>query len=150
MTIMRKFALPMPTAENKTDIKKKEPALEPPQKRRARILVVDDDASMRRIISHELEGYTVGTANDGIHGLELFKSGEFDLVVTDLKMPNMGGMELLAEILIINPEAKVIVISGYIEEPTRNLLMQIGAAAVLEKPTGVIEINEHVGRILLN
>lgn len=147
---MRKFALPMPAAENKTGIKKKEPALEPPQKKRARILVVDDDASMRKIISHELEGYAVGTANDGIHGLELFKSGEFDLVVTDLKMPNMGGMELLAEILIINPEAKVIVISGYIDEPTRNLLMQIGAAAVLEKPMGVIEINEHVGRILLN
>lgn len=129
---------------------RKEPKVEPPQKKRARILVVDDDPSMRKIISRELEDYTVGTADDGIHGLELFKSGEFDLVVTDLKMPNMGGMELLAEIMIINPEAKVIIISGFVDAPTKNLLMQMGAATVLEKPMGVVEINEHVGKILLN
>jgi DNA-binding NtrC family response regulator len=146
---MRKLT-PIPQSERLPDIKKKEPAAEPPQKMRARILVVDDDSSIRKVMCQELEEYNVGTAVDGLRGLELYKSGEFDLIVTDLKMPNMSGMELLAEIKLIDPDAKVIVISGIIDEPTKNMLMQMGAALVLEKPMGVLELNEQVGKILGN
>ncbi len=146
---MRKLT-PVPQPEKMTDFKKREPAVEPPQKKLARILVVDDDSLIRNLMGEMLDGYSVGTANDGVEGLTLFKAGDFDLVVTDLKMPKMSGMELLAEIKLINPDAKVIVISGRLDVETVDMLKQMGAAAVLEKPMGILEIEEHVEKILLN
>jgi two-component system response regulator PilR (NtrC family) len=150
VTKMRKLTAPIIISDKTPEIKKREPAVEPPLKKLARVLVVDDDAMMRMVIRNELEEHDVSVANDGIQALELFKNGDFDLVVTDLKMPMMGGMELLAEIMQINPEAKVIVISGYMDCQTKKMLEQMGAVAVLEKPMGVIELNEHVAKILLN
>ncbi len=146
---MRKFAQ-IQQPEGLPDVKKKEPAVEPPQKKLSRILVVDDDASIRKLMCAELGDYHVAAAVDGLTGLELFKSGEFDLVVTDLKMPNMSGMELLAEIKMIDPKKKVIVISGFMGDDTKEMLLQMGADLVLEKPMGVVQIAEHVARVLPN
>jgi DNA-binding NtrC family response regulator len=146
---MRKLS-PLPLPNKIPEVKKREPVVEPPHKKRAKVLVVDDDASIRKVISQELADYNIGTACDGTKGLELFKNGEFDLVVTDLKMPNMSGMELLAEIKMIDPDAKVIVISGHVDASEMEMLRQMGAALVLQKPMGVVEIADHVAKILPN
>lgn len=143
---MRKLV--QPPSPNDLPKTKKEPKIEPPQNKRARILVVDDDAMVRNVLCSELSEHHLGEAEDGIRGLELFKNGEFDLVITDLKMPRMGGMELLAEIKMINPDARVIVISGFLETQAKEMLESMGAALVLEKPMGVVEISEHVARLL--
>lgn len=150
MIKMRKLTVPIIPGDKTPEIKKREPIAEPPRRKLARILLVDDDASMRAVLGNELEEYQVSLANDGIQALELFKNGDFDLIVTDLKMPRMGGMELLAEIRQINPEAKVILISGFIDWETKGMLEQMGAVAVLEKPMGVLKLKEHVANALLN
>jgi DNA-binding NtrC family response regulator len=147
---MRKLTTPIIPSDKAQEVKRREPAVEPPQRKLARILIVDDDAMMRTVLGNELEEFDVSSAKDGVQALELFKNGEFDLVVTDLKMPNMGGMELLAEIMQINPNAKVILISGYMDWETKEMLAQMGAAAVLEKPLGVLKLKEHVANALLN
>ncbi len=65
-----------------------------------RLLIVDDDERARVLLGRflEVEGYQVDTAKDGADGLTKFEEGSFDLIITDLRMPNMGGIELLKHI----------------------------------------------------
>nr|MBA3641501.1 response regulator [Acidobacteriota bacterium] len=65
----------------------------------ARVLVVDDEPSMRQMLSFALrrEGYDVTTADDGRTALEALRDGRFDLVVTDVRMPEVSGVDLLRE-----------------------------------------------------
>ena len=65
-----------------------------------RILLIDDDESLRKVISHHLlnEGYEVFLASCGEEGIDLFKKKKIDLIITDLKMPGMDGMEVLLAI----------------------------------------------------
>lgn len=64
------------------------------------VLAVDDSASMRQMVSFTLKGagYEVVEAKDGVEGLELAKKGKFDLVITDVNMPNMDGISLIREL----------------------------------------------------
>lgn len=79
-----------------------------------RILVVDDEPAIREIIREALTryGYQVRTAEDGIKALELIEQHEFDVIVTDLSMPNLDGFGLMKRALIIQPMTAVIVLSG--------------------------------------
>ncbi len=78
------------------------------------ILVVDDEEVMRELIRDILEdaGYDVLTASDGNEALALFKKNNVDVVLTDLIMPNKDGEEVVQELRKINPDAKIIVMSG--------------------------------------
>lgn len=135
--------------EERTHDSKKEPQVEPPQKKLGRILVVEDDGLVRTMIRMSIEDqYEVEIAEDGRQGFEAFCRSSFDVVVTDLKMPNMGGMELLAQIMMVNPDAKVIVISGFMDEETEAALMRIGASLVLEKPMGIVQLSEEITGLL--
>lgn len=137
--------------EGRTHDSRKEPALEPLHRKVARVLVVDDDALLRTTIRISIEDrYDVEMAEDGKQGLEKFRGSKYDVVVTDLKMPNMGGMELLAEIRMMDPDVKVIVISGFLDSETEAALMRIGASLVLEKPMGIIELGNEIGKLLLH
>ena len=66
----------------------------------ANILIVDDSASMRQMIKFtlEIDGHKVDAATDGSDGLNMIKKGQFDLVITDVNMPNMNGIEMTAKI----------------------------------------------------
>jgi CheY-like chemotaxis protein len=79
-----------------------------------KILVVDDDAIVRETLVEILssEGYDLVTAQDGRHGLKLFRSENPDLVVTDIIMPEMEGIQMITEIRAMDPKAKVIAVSG--------------------------------------
>jgi len=80
----------------------------------ARILVIDDDDQVRDVIRMilEKEGYTVDDACDGNEGVRVFRETGPDLVITDILMPGMGGVQTIMELRVIRPDVKVIAISG--------------------------------------
>lgn len=102
----------------------------------ANILVIDDQRSIRSTLEDILamEGYGVATAEDGAKGLEAFRAGDFDAVLTDIKMPNMDGMELLGKITDEKPGCPVIMISGHGDIDTAVESIKKGAYDFIQKP----------------
>lgn len=80
----------------------------------SKILVIDDQRSIRSTLKDilEMEGHTVVLAEDGAQGVEAFAADSFDVVLTDIKMPNMDGMEVLDKIMETRPDCPVIMISA--------------------------------------
>ncbi len=116
----------------------------------ARILVVDDDASQRRLIEFWLqeEGYAVFTANDGQAGLEAFEQKSPCVVITDLRMPGIDGLELLARIKASNQDTPVILITAFGTVANAVDAMKLGAADYVLKPLNVEELKLSVRRAL--
>lgn len=102
----------------------------------ARILVIDDQRSIRSSLKDilEYENYTVELAENGREGLELFAAEQFDVVLTDIKMPEMDGIEVLAAIEEIRPDVPVIMISGHGNVDTVVEAIKKGAYDFIEKP----------------
>jgi DNA-binding NtrC family response regulator len=100
------------------------------------ILLVDDDDSLRRVLAHHLSesGYRVLTAADGKTGLELFTENEVDLVITDVQMPEMSGLELLRRITVMSPDTVVLVITAFGSIETAVEAMKAGAFDYVTKP----------------
>jgi DNA-binding NtrC family response regulator len=103
---------------------------------KARILVIDDEEIVRVCCKRALmdEGYEVDVTASGKEGLELFDRRKYDLVVLDLKMPHMEGIEVLANIKRGNPDQKVIMITGYMALEHADESSMLGATRYLEKP----------------
>lgn len=101
-----------------------------------RILFIDDDRSGREVALFNLRkaGYDVTPASDGREGLELFSPEKFDLVVTDLKMPAVDGMEVLETVRRISPETPVLVITAFGNVETSVEAMKRGASDFIGKP----------------
>lgn len=101
-----------------------------------RILIIDDDTSFRRVLEYNLqeEGYEVRTAADGESGLRLFQEKRPALVITDLKMPGMGGFELLKAVKNVSPETLVIVITAFGAVENAVEAMKLGAYDYITKP----------------
>ena len=103
-----------------------------------RIMVVDDEASVREIASKMLTrgGYQVITADSGEQALEMYRQRQEDLdaVVLDLGMPGMGGKACLVEIKKLDPKAKVVITSGYIQYELTDELKELGAWGMVAKP----------------
>ena len=114
------------------------------------ILVVDDEAAIgiaiRRLLTRE--GYEVGTATSGEEATEQLGETPYHLVITDLSMPTMGGMELLAWIRRNAPETAVIMITAYGSEKTAVDAMKLGAADYVPKPFDNDELALKVRRVL--
>ena len=110
-----------------------------------RILVVDDDDGIRKPLALFLKvcGYEVGTAEEGFAALELFQQQPFDLVILDLIMPEKEGLETMIEMRRLQPDVKIIAISGggRIEAGDYlKLAEQLGAVATMEKPFWQIDM----------
>lgn len=97
-----------------------------------KVLLVDDEASIHFMMGLFLRqaGYFVGDASDGVQGLRKFKEESWDVVITDLSMPEMGGEDLAQEIRMISSDTPVILITGYLKADIRRELFD----EVLEKP----------------
>jgi two-component system NtrC family response regulator len=100
------------------------------------ILIIDDDSSLRRVLEYNLQeaGYQVVTASDGETGLALFAEHRPSLVITDLKMPGMGGFQVLAAIKERSPATLVIVITAFGAVATAVEAMKLGAYDYITKP----------------
>lgn len=103
------------------------------------ILVIDDDASLRDIVSRQLTraGHTVTEATEGGQALLLLSAEAFDVILTDLDMPNLDGFELLRHLRQAGNAPRIVVMSGIgLAGPAQHLEIarQLGAKAVLHKP----------------
>ena len=101
-----------------------------------KILVVDDEDIVRTSCSRTLspEGYEVRLAKNGAEGLKMASEERFDLVLTDLKMPDMDGIEVLRIIKEQWPETAVIIVTGYQTVDTAVKAIKLGAYDYIEKP----------------
>ena len=106
------------------------------------ILVVDDELSMREFLKIllEKEGYEVSTASEANSAIELIKNQNFDLVISDIKMPGMGGLTLLEKIKEINSALPVIMITAFASPDNAVTAMRSGAFDYITKPFKVDEI----------
>ena len=115
-----------------------------------RVLVVDDEEIARNNLEHILkkEGFEVTTAVNGAEAIEHMTFAPFDLVLTDLLMTKMGGIELLETIKTSHPETAVIIITGYATVPSAVEALQKGAYHYLAKPLKIEEVRAAVGKVL--
>ncbi|MFC5046474.1 sigma-54-dependent transcriptional regulator [Aquimarina hainanensis] len=104
----------------------------------AKILVIEDEAAIRRvlvkILSEESDKYIVSEAEDGLLGIEKIKAEDFDLILCDIKMPKMDGVEVLEAVKKIKPEIPMIMISGHGDLDTAVNTMRLGAFDYISKP----------------
>ena len=104
----------------------------------SKILIIEDEAAIRRvltkILSEENDSYTVEEAEEGIQGVEKIKNSDYDLVLCDIKMPKMDGVEVLDAIKKIKPEIPFVMISGHGDMETAIQTMRLGAFDYISKP----------------
>jgi len=104
----------------------------------SKILVIEDEAAIRRvlvkILSEESDNYKVEEAEDGLIGIEKIKKEDYDLVLCDIKMPKMDGVEVLEAVKKIKPEIPMVMISGHGDLDTAVNTMRLGAFDYISKP----------------
>lgn len=104
----------------------------------ANILVIEDESAIRRvlvkILSEENKTYKLHEAEDGLAGIEMIRDQDYDLVLCDIKMPKMDGVEVLEAIKKIKPEIPVVMISGHGDLETAVNTMRLGAFDYISKP----------------
>jgi putative nucleotidyltransferase with HDIG domain len=116
----------------------------------SRILIVDDEAPIRALLGEHLrqEGYQVALAQNGAAALEVLTKAEFELVLTDVRMPGMSGLELLAEIVRTHPGVGVLMLTACEDLTLAVNAMRIGALDYVLKPFRLAEITLSVQEAL--
>ncbi len=115
-----------------------------------KILIVDDSALTRRTLRHILEGagYEVAEASDGLNALERYFVEKPAIVMLDLLMKGMYGLEVLTKLRELDPNAKVIVVSADIQASSHDLVQEAGGAAFVNKPFDKHDILKVIGDVL--
>ncbi|NOR10525.1 MAG: endopeptidase La [Desulfovibrionaceae bacterium] len=118
--------------------------------RKPKLMVVDDEEIARTNLQHilEKEGYQVATATNGVEALEQMNSAAFDLVLTDLRMLELGGMELLERIKSRHVDTEVVIVTGYASVDSALESVQKGAYHYLSKPLKIDEVRTIVKQAL--
>src|SRR3990172_12680460 len=113
-----------------------QPALQTHAPQQPRVLVVDDDENFRTMLLDLLEtsGYMAQGAEDGETALALLREVIFDLLMVDLRMPGMGGIELIRQANSLQPHAPVIILTGYADKESVIEAARLGVTATIEKP----------------
>lgn len=108
----------------------------------ARVLVVDDEPRIADFVSRALtaEGFRVDAAPDGVRGLELARSGRYELVVLDLLLPGRDGVSVLRELMEARPEQRVLVLSALSDVRSKVECLELGASDYLPKPFALAEL----------
>ena len=116
---------------------------------RGKILLVDDEIGVRSFFQDYLENcnFDVVTAEDGIEGLRLFKKGQFDLVISDMMMPGMIGMDLLKSIKAIKADQKVVMMTGVNEDSMKQKAKDLGCLDYITKPLRLADVEEKITRL---
>ena len=116
----------------------------------ATVLVVDDSGLARRGTRRVLEGagFTVVEAEDGLSALERFALDRPDVVLLDLVMKGMYGLDVLEKLRELDPAVRVVVVSADIQTSSRDMVRDAGAAAFLNKPADATHLVETVSRVL--
>lgn len=111
-----------------------------------RILIVDDEERFRNTMCKLLtvEGYEASTAGSGPDALEELRGTAYDLVILDIRMPEMNGVQVLSEIKKIDASLEVIIMTGYASVDTAKEIMKLGAYDYLLKPYAIDELLEKI------
>jgi DNA-binding NtrC family response regulator len=111
-----------------------------------RILIVDDEERFRNTMCKLLtvEGFEASTAGSGAQALDELRQRPYDVVILDVRMPEMTGVQALAQIRKTDPEIEVIIMTGYASVDTAKEIMKIGAYDYLLKPYSVRELIEKI------
>jgi two-component system, NtrC family, response regulator PilR len=117
-----------------------------------KILVVDDEKSMREFLEIMLEkdGYEVSCAENGEEALEVIRKKRFDLVITDIRMQPIDGLEVLRQCKAVSPSTAVIIISAYASAETAVVAMKEGAYDYLPKPFKIDEMRTAITNALIS
>ncbi|MFA9463966.1 MAG: response regulator [Velocimicrobium sp.] len=111
-----------------------------------RILIVEDEIKIRvgmgKLISAETDNEVVGEAKNGLEGLDMIRRFKPDLVITDIKMPEMDGLEMLTQVKIDNMQVHAIILTGYSEFEYARRALTLGVKDYLLKPIGVHELTK--------
>ena len=115
----------------------------------SKVLIVDDEEIIRDFLYEVLsEDYKISMATDGDEAIEQLQTYNFDLIITDLKMPRVSGEEVVKYARDHDPNSKVIVISGYSSLYTVSQSVNSGACAFLSKPFSIKELLQAVSRAM--
>jgi two-component system phosphate regulon sensor histidine kinase PhoR len=116
--------------------------LEPDKKIAGRVLAIDDEAPVVETIARMLaiEGYEVDTALSGKDGIDLFKQKPYDMVLTDLRLGDLSGTDVLREVKAIHPQTSVIILTGYATTESAVEAIKLGASDYLTKPVRMSEL----------
>lgn len=116
-------------------------------KDKASVLVVDDNSDLLDTFSLilKMKGYNVDTAVDGVVAVDKFKKRPFDVILMDLIMPRMNGVDAFRKIREINPGARVILMTAYYEEEQIKTALEEGAYCAVNKPVNVSRLMEMIG-----
>ena len=112
------------------------------------LLLVDDEQDIVNILKEEFEelGHNVQTASSGNKAWEIFKDQPFDIVISDVRMPDGDGIFLLKKVKESNPKTRVLIITGYTEYSVEEL-KRLGAEKLIHKPFQVEELVDFVEQI---
>jgi two-component system chemotaxis response regulator CheY len=116
----------------------------------AKVLVVDDSSLARRTVRAVLEelGHTVEEVSDGNQAIERFYLSRPDLVVLDMVMTGMYGLDVLAKLREMNPDARVLVVTADIQKSTQDQVRAAGASGFINKPVNRQKLTDAVAKVL--
>lgn len=114
------------------------------------ILIVDDEIHVRDGLSEILqqEGFYVETAKDGNEAISISMNKKFDLMISDIKMPEMDGLQLLDEVQKVNPQIRVIMVTAFGDVQTYLKSMNLGAHEYINKPIRIPELKRVISTIM--
>ena len=114
------------------------------------ILIIEDDELQIAVVRSFLmeEGYNVYATADGPQGIAIFQSQKIDIVLLDLGIPSMSGLDVLQEIKKIDEKAKVIVVTGYASVESSVFALKYGAIDYLQKPVNFQKLSERIKTVL--
>jgi len=112
----------------------------------ARILLADDDKGSLDLVRRalELDGHAVTTAEDGSEALGVFQSGSYDLLVADVQMPGLDGIELARRVVVLSPSIRLVLMSGYPDGLEQARPLQARGARLVTKPFSIDRIRAEV------
>jgi DNA-binding response OmpR family regulator len=115
-----------------------------------RILIIEDDDEMRSLLKDffEEDGFEIDSVSNGSDAFRILVRELFDLVITDIRMPGLTGLDILPGIRKLQPEAPIIVITAFGSEEIHRRAMERGATAYLEKPLHFHELRTMIHEII--
>lgn len=116
----------------------------------SRMLIIDDEEGMCWALEKAMqeEGHQVLTATSGLEGLAIFAAQEFDLILLDIRMPDISGLEVLEQIRQRDKKIPVLIMTGYSSLPTALEAMKNGATGYLTKPFNISTLKEVVQKTM--
>ena len=145
-----KFTLVFPASAAEVAVDAGEPAAPPESVRPGRILVIDDEPPIAQLLEDVLSGagHSVSIAISGRQGVEMAAVSDFDLVLTDLGMPDMSGWEVASQIRSLHPEVPVILVTGWGTTLSKDEVRRSGVSAVVHKPFEIQELVQAASDVL--